>query len=405
MSSRLPIIFIVMTVVIDAMGIGLIMPVMPDLIQEVQGVGISDAAIWGGILAASFAAMQFLFGPFLGNLSDRYGRRPVLLISLTVMALDYIVMALAGSIWLLLAGRIVGGITAATHSTASAYMADISTPDQKAKNFGLIGAGFGIGFVLGPALGGMLAEFGTRAPFFAAAALAGANVILGYFVLKETVTDEIRRPFRWKRANPLGAFAAVSKLPNLGALLLVFFFYQVSAYVYPAIWSYFTAEAFGWSVSMIGISLAVFGIFYAASQALLVQPLINRFGYRGTVIFGLGLEIFAMLFIGLVPSGMLILAFTPIAALASIGLPALQGIMSRVVPDDAQGELQGVLTSVAAIGMVISPLVMNQTFAFFTRDSAPIYLPGASFLLAAALMGIAIVIFTWRSASQATQNA
>ena len=405
MSSRLPIIFIVMTVVIDAMGIGLIMPVMPDLIQEVQGVGISDAAIWGGILAASFAAMQFLFGPFLGNLSDRYGRRPVLLISLTVMALDYIVMALAGSIWLLLAGRIVGGITAATHSTASAYMADISTPDQKAKNFGLIGAGFGIGFVLGPALGGMLAEFGTRAPFFAAAALAGANVILGYFVLKETVTDEIRRPFRWKRANPLGAFAAVSKLPNLGALLVVFFFYQVSAYVYPAIWSYFTAEAFGWSVSMIGISLAVFGIFYAASQALLVQPLINRFGYRGTVIFGLGLEIFAMLFIGLVPSGMLILAFTPIAALASIGLPALQGIMSRVVPDDAQGELQGVLTSVAAIGMVISPLVMNQTFAFFTRDSAPIYLPGASFLLAAVLMGIAIVIFTWRSASQATQNA
>lgn len=405
MTSRLPIIFIVMTVVIDAMGIGLIMPVMPDLIQEVQGVGISDAAIWGGILAASFAAMQFLFGPFLGNLSDRYGRRPVLLISLTVMALDYIVMALAGSIWLLLAGRIVGGITAATHSTASAYMADISTPDQKAKNFGLIGAGFGIGFVLGPALGGMLAEFGTRAPFFAAAALAGANVILGYFVLKETVTDEIRRPFRWKRANPLGAFAAVSKLPNLGALLVVFFFYQVSAYVYPAIWSYFTAEAFGWSVSMIGISLAVFGIFYAASQALLVQPLINRFGYRGTVIFGLGLEIFAMLFIGLVPSGTLILAFTPIAALASIGLPALQGIMSRVVPDDAQGELQGVLTSVAAIGMVISPLVMNQTFAFFTRDSAPIYLPGASFLLAAALMGIAIVIFTWRSASQATQNA
>ena len=405
MSSRLPIIFIVMTVVIDAMGIGLIMPVMPDLIQEVQGVGISDAAIWGGILAASFAAMQFLFGPFLGNLSDRYGRRPVLLISLTVMALDYIVMALAGSIWLLLAGRIVGGITAATHSTASAYMADISTPDQKAKNFGLIGAGFGIGFVLGPALGGMLAEFGTRAPFFAAAALAGANVILGYFVLKETVTDEIRRPFRWKRANPLGAFAAVSKLPNLGALLVVFFFYQVSSYVYPAIWSYFTAEAFGWSVSMIGISLAVFGIFYAASQALLVQPLINRFGYRGTVIFGLGLEIFAMLFIGLVPSGMLILAFTPIAALASIGLPALQGIMSRVVPDDAQGELQGVLTSVAAIGMVISPLVMNQTFAFFTRDSAPIYLPGASFLLAAVLMGIAIVIFTWRSASQATQNA
>ncbi|WP_370227402.1 TCR/Tet family MFS transporter [Cognatishimia sp.] len=405
MSSRLPIIFIVMTVVIDAMGIGLIMPVMPDLIQEVQGVGISDAAIWGGILAASFAAMQFLFGPFLGNLSDRFGRRPVLLISLAVMALDYIVMALAGSIWLLLAGRIVGGITAATHSTATAYMADISTPDQKAKNFGLIGAGFGIGFVLGPALGGLLAEFGTRAPFFAAAALAGANMLLGYFVLKETVTDEIRRPFSWRRANPMGAFAAVAKLPNLTALLVVFFFYQVSSYVYPAIWSYFTAESFGWSAGMIGVSLAVFGIFFALSQALLVQPCINRFGYRGTVILGLCLEIFAMLFIGLVPVGVLILAFTPIAALASIGLPALQGIMSRTVPDDAQGELQGVLTSVASIGMVISPLVMNQTFAFFTRDSAPVYLPGAPFILAAVLMVVAIAIFTSRRGTQATQKA
>lgn len=402
MSSRLPIFFIVMTVVIDAMGIGLIMPVMPDLIKEVLGVGLADAAVWGGILAASFAAMQFLFGPFLGNLSDRYGRRPVLLISLTVMALDYVVMALAGSIWLLLAGRIVGGITAATHSTANAYMADISTPDQKAKNFGLVGAGFGIGFVLGPALGGLLAEFGTRAPFFAAAGLAAANALLGYMVLKETVTDEIRRPFRWKRANPLVAFAAVAKLPNLGALLLVFFFYQVSAYVYPAVWSYFTAESFGWQASMIGISLAVFGVFYALSQALLVQPCISQFGYRGTVILGLLLEIFSMLFIGLVPSGMLVLFFTPVAALASIGLPALQGILSRAVPDDAQGELQGVLTSVASIGMVISPLVMNQTFAFFTRDDAPVYLPGASFLLAAVLMAISIGIFSLRSGSSAT---
>lgn len=405
MSSRLPIVFIVMTVVIDAMGIGLIMPVMPELIQEVQGVGISDAAVWGGVLAASFAAMQFLFGPFLGNLSDRFGRRPVLLVSLVVMALDYVVMALASSIWLLLIARIVGGITAATHSTASAYMADISEPDAKARNFGLIGAGFGVGFVLGPALGGLLAEFGTRAPFIAAACLAGANALLGYMVLKETVTDKIRRPFSWKRANPLGALAAVTKLPGLGALLVVYFFYQVSSYVYPAIWAYFTSEAFDWDARMIGVSLAVFGVAFAMTQALLVQPCINRFGYRGTVLIGLSLEIFAMLFIALVPVGMVILLFTPVAALASIGLPALQGIMSRRVADDAQGELQGVMTSVSAIGMVISPLAMNQTFAFFTRDAAPIYMPGAPFVLAAGLMAISVVIFTLRGGRAATQTA
>lgn len=405
MSSRLPIIFIVMTVVIDAMGIGLIMPVMPDLIQEVKGVGLSDAAVWGGILAASFAAMQFLFGPLLGNLSDRYGRRPILLLSLVVMSLDYIVMALAGSIWLLLATRIIGGITAATHSTASAYMADISSPEDKAKNFGLIGAGFGIGFVLGPALGGLMAEFGTRAPFFAAAGLAAANALLGYLVLKETVTDEIRRPFSWSRANPLGALSAVTRLPGLGALLLVFFFYQVSIYVYPAIWSYFTAESFGWEPGMIGVSLAIFGVCYAAAQALLVQPCIDRFGYTGTVIIGLVLEVTAMLFIGLVPSGLLVLIFTPVAAIASIGLPALQGIMSRAVSDDAQGELQGVLTSVAALGIVISPLVMNQTFAYFTREAAPVYLPGSAFILAATLMAIAIGIFMMRGGQSATSKA
>ena len=192
---RLPLVFIMITVVIDAMGIGLIMPVMPDLLTEVQGGSLANAAIWGGILSTSFAVMQFLFGPVIGGLSDRFGRRPVLLVSLVVMALDYVVMALAGSIWLLLAGRIVGGITAATHSTANAYIADISKPEDKAANFGLIGAAFGIGFVLGPVIGGLLAEYGTRAPFYAAAVLAALNAVFGYFVLKETVTDKIHMVF------------------------------------------------------------------------------------------------------------------------------------------------------------------------------------------------------------------
>jgi DHA1 family tetracycline resistance protein-like MFS transporter len=393
MQSRLQLIFILFTVAIDSMGIGLILPVMPDLIREVQGGTLASAAIWGGILAASFAVMQFLFSPVIGNLSDRFGRRPILLISLTVMAADYVVMAFAGSIWLLLVGRFIGGITAANHSTASAYIADISAPQDKAKNFGLIGAAFGVGFVLGPVLGGVLAEFGTRAPFVAAAVLAGGNAVLGYFVLKETVTDEMRRPFRWRRANPLGALAAVGKLPGLKLLLVVFFFYQIASAVYPSTWPYFTTEAFKWSPQMIGISLAIFGCFFALVQGTLVQPSIRLLGNRGTVMAGLTIEMFTLFILGIITNGMIVLGLIPITALGAIGLPALQGIMSRRVPDDAQGELQGVLTSVTSIATVIAPLVMTQTFAHFSGPNAPIYLPGAPFLLATGLMAVSIVIF------------
>ncbi len=393
MRTKLPVIFIFMTVVIDSMGIGLIMPVMPDLIQELTGESLADAAIWGGVLSAAFALMQFLFGPVIGNLSDRFGRRPVLLISLVVMALDYVVMAVAGSIWLLFAGRIVGGITAATHSTASAYMADISAPDEKARNFGLIGAAFGVGFVFGPALGGLLAEFGTRAPFWGAAVLAAMNAALGWYVLKETVTDKIRRPFNWRRANPLGALLAVTKLPGLASLLLVFFCYQVATAVYPAIWSYFTAERFGWSPGMIGVSLAAFGLGFAIVQGGLVAPSIKRFGHRGTVALGLAIEVVTLCFLGVVNWGALVLAAVPFAALGALGMPALQGIMSRRVADDAQGELQGVLTSLMSLATIMSPLIMTQTFAYFSRPDATIYLPGAPFLLSAALLICGLVVF------------
>ncbi|WP_282157174.1 TCR/Tet family MFS transporter [Shimia thalassica] len=393
MRTKLPVIFIFMTVVIDSMGIGLIMPVMPDLIQELTGESLADAAIWGGVLSAAFALMQFLFGPVIGNLSDRFGRRPVLLISLVVMALDYVVMAVAGSIWLLFAGRIVGGITAATHSTASAYMADISAPDEKARNFGLIGAAFGVGFVFGPALGGLLAEFGTRAPFWGAAVLAAMNAALGWYVLKETVTDKIRRPFNWRRANPLGALLAVTKLPGLASLLLVFFFYQVATAVYPAIWSYFTAERFGWSPGMIGVSLAAFGLGFAIVQGGLVAPSIKRFGHRGTVALGLAIEVVTLCFLGVVNWGALVLAAVPFAALGALGMPALQGIMSRRVADDAQGELQGVLTSLMSLATIMSPLIMTQTFAYFSRPDATFYMPGAPFLLSAALLICGLVVF------------
>ncbi|MEM8655121.1 MAG: TCR/Tet family MFS transporter [Pseudomonadota bacterium] len=390
---RLPVVFILLTVMIDAMGIGLIVPVMPDLIQEVQGMGLGTAALWGGVLSTSFAAMQFLFGPLLGALSDRYGRRPILLVSLIVLTLDYLVMAVAGTIWLLFLGRIVGGITAATQSTANAYMADISRPEDKAANFGLIGAAFGIGFVLGPAMGGFLAEYGTRAPFYAAAGLAACNAVFGYIVLKETVDDRIRRPFTWRRANPFGLFHHLAKLPGLGPLLLVFFIYQIAFIVYPAIWAYYTAERFDWSPGMVGLSLSLFGIAMAVVQGGLIRPILSLLGERGAVVYGHIADVAVFLLIGFVSSGTWLLILTPLAALPAVITPALQGIMSKAVGDDEQGELQGALVSIAALAMIVSPMLMTSVFYTFTTPERGVYLPGAPFLLAAVLIAVALMVF------------
>ena len=398
---RLPILFLLITVMLDAMGIGLIMPIMPDLIIEVQGGTLADAALWGGLLATVFAVMQFLFSPVIGNLSDYWGRRPVLLISLAVMALDYLVMALAGSLWLLLIGRVVGGITAATHATAGAYMADISKPADKAANFGLIGAGFGIGFVLGPLVGGLLGEFGTRAPFYAAAALAAINFVFGFWVLHESVTDRTRRAFSWKRANPFGAFRQMARLPGIPPLLVVYFLYSVALYVYPAIWSYFTQERFGWTPQIIGLSLALFGIMMALVQGGLIRLVLRWFGERNTVIYGQVFDFFAFGALAVVTSGTLALILTPLAALGAVVSPALQGIMSRMVGDDAQGELQGVLTSVHALSMIVSPLMMALVFASFTREGARYYAPGAPFVVSMALIALGVLVFV-RCTKQAT---
>ncbi len=386
MTGRLPLIFILLTVMIDSMGIGLILPVMPDLIEEIGGLTLAEAAIWGGILTTSFAVMQFLFSPTVGNLSDRFGRRPIMLVALAVMAVDYLVMAIAGTLWLLLAGRIVGGIAAATHSTANAFMADISKPEEKAARFGLVGAAFGVGFVLGPLLGGLLSELGTRAPFFAAAALAAANLAFGYFVMPETVTDRIRRPLDWRRANPFGAFLSVGRLPGVGRLLTMFLLYQVAFMVYPAIWAFFTTARFGWEPGMIGLSLAAFGIAMAAVQGGLIRVILRLLGERRTVVYGLVFNFFAFLSLALVTSGTLALLLIPLTALGAVVTPALQGIMSRTVPDNAQGELQGVITSTASLAMVLSPLLMTQVFARFTAVDAPVYMPGAPFLVSMFLM-------------------
>ncbi|HAB39757.1 MAG: TCR/Tet family MFS transporter [Tateyamaria sp.] len=390
---KLSVVFILITVLLDAMGIGLIVPVMPDLIQEVDGGDLATAALWGGVLSTSFAVMQFIFGPVLGGLSDRFGRRPVLLISLVVMTADYLVMAMVSSIWLLLIGRLVGGITAATQSTAAAYMADISKPEKKAANFGLIGAAFGMGFVIGPLIGGFLAEYGTRAPFYAAAILAALNAAFGWVILTETVTDRIRRPFSWSRANPVGTLRILGKLPTIGPLLLVYFLYQMAFTVYPAIWSYFGQERFGWSPAIIGLSLALFGIMLAIVQGGLMPKVLKILGERGAVIYGHGFDVAAFLALAFVTSGTIALILVPLASLAGVITPALQGIMSKAVGDDQQGELQGALTSVSALAMMISPMLMTSTFAAFSGAGAPIYLPGAPFLLSTGLILIGLAVF------------
>ncbi|WP_425044597.1 TCR/Tet family MFS transporter [Primorskyibacter sp. S87] len=390
---KLPVVFILITVMLDAMGIGLIMPIMPSLIREVQGGDLANAALWGGVLSTVFAVMQFLFSPVLGNLSDYLGRRPVMLVSLAVMALDYLVMAIAGSIWLLLLGRVVGGITAATHTTATAYMADISEPSKKAANFGLVGAAFGVGFVLGPILGGVLGGFGTRAPFYAAAILSGANFLLGLFVMRETVTDVIRRPFYWRRANPLGAFRAVSSLPGVRELLWVYFLYSVALYVYPAIWSYFTEARFGWSPQVIGLSLALFGLTMALVQGVLIRIVLHRFGEARTVLLGLGADFLAFGMLTVVTSGAVALLLTPVAALGAVVAPAIQAMMSRAVPDNQQGELLGVVNSVHALSMIVSPLMMASVFSAFAGADARFYLPGAPFALSMLLLLLAAAIF------------
>lgn len=402
---KLPVVFILITVLLDAVGIGLIIPVMPDLIQEVNGGTLARAALWGGVLATSFAVMQFLFGPILGGLSDRFGRRPVLLLSLVVMALDYLVMAVAGSIWLLLAGRIIGGITAATPATAAAYMADISPPEKKAANFGLIGAAFGMGFVIGPLMGGLLAEYGTRAPFYAAAALAALNALFGWIILKETVTDRIRRPFSWARANPWGTLRALGKLPAIGPLLLVFFLYQLAFAVYPAVWSYYGQERFGWSPATIGLSLALFGIMLAIVQGGLMPLALRFLGERGSVIYGHGFDILAFLAFAFVTSGTVALILVPLAALAGVITPALQGLMSKAVGDDRQGELQGALTSLSALAMIFSPMAMTATFAAFSGPSAPVYLPGAPFILSAILILLGMIVFVRNAPAHDTATA
>ena len=396
-NSKLPIFVIFTTVVLDSMGIGIIIPVMPALFADVTGTEkISDIAIWGGLLASTFALMQFIFGPILGALSDRHGRKPILLLALFVMAAYYLLMGFAQTLWLLFLGRLIGGITAATHATANAYMADISSPEEKAARFGMLGAGFGLGFVLGPLIGGLLGEWGPRAPFFAAAMLAAANGVLCYLVLKESLKTKNRREFMWYRANPIGAILDLRKFEGIYSLLLVFLLFTIGTSIYAAIWPFFTVERFNWSPGMIGISLTIYGVCFAIVQGVLVRPAIKIWGEKKTIIIGFCFEFSAMVTFAFLTDGKILIILIPLASLGVLAQPAIQAILSKSVGNDRQGAIQGVASSLNAIAMVITPITMTWILAVFSDKTANYYFPGMPFLFSALMVLLCLFILSRR---------
>ena len=391
--ARQPALFVFVTVVLDSMGIGIIMPVMPDLLRELAGLSVGQAAIWGGYLAFSYALMQFLFSPAIGSLSDRYGRRPVLLVSLAMLGIDYLIMALAPNLWVLFVGRVLAGIAGATYSTATAYIADVTPRAERSAAFGLVGAAFGVGFILGPAIGGVMGEFGTRAPFYAAAALAFLNFTYGWLAVPESLAPANRRPFDWRRANPFGAVRQVARVPMIAWFVVAHFLFSMSHYVYPAIWSYYTKAAFAWSNAEIGLSLALVGVGFAVVQGGLIRVILRKLGEVRTALAGFAANVAAMVALAFATQGWMVYAMIPVTAIGAIVTPALTGLMANRTPDNAQGELQGVLASSQAIVSVISPLFMTQLFGAFTTAGAPVHFPGAPFLAAAVLMALVVLPF------------
>ncbi len=379
--------FIFITLLIDVTGLGLIIPVVPKLIEDLlHTTNISKVALFGGLLTFSYAIMQFLFAPVLGNLSDKYGRRPVLLFSLLGFGLDYILLAFAPSIGWLFVGRIIAGITGASMTTASAYIADISTPETRAQNFGMIGAAFGLGFIVGPMIGGLLGEMGPRIPFLVAAGLALLNAAYGYFVLPESLDASNRRAFDWRRANPISSLKNLSRFPAVSGLIVSFFLIYVASHAVQSNWSYFNIEKFKWSPKMIGISLAVVGVLVSLVQGVLVRFVNPKIGNEKSVYVGLGLYTIGLVLFGLAAQSWMMFVFLIPYCLGGISGPGLQAIISGSVPANEQGELQGSLTSIISITSIVGPLVMSNLFAFFTGPIKPFYFPGAPFMLAAVLM-------------------
>jgi len=378
--------FIFVTVLIDVIGWGLIIPVMPRLIAGMRHIPINQASADGGWLLFVYASMQFLWAPVLGNLSDKYGRRPVLLFSLFGFGVDYLFLAFAPSYGWLFVGRTIAGITGASITTASAYIADISTAENRAKNFGMIGAAFGLGFIIGPGIGGLLSGFGIRAPFYAAAILSLLNWLYGYFILPESLSPDHRRAFDWRKANPLGALLHLRKYPAISGLIFSLTLVYLAFHAVQSNWNYFTIYRFNWTDRLVGVSLSVVGFMVALVQAGLIRIITPRIGNERSIYSGLSLYAVGMFLFAFATQGWMMFAFLVPYCLGGIAGPSLQAVMSSHVPPNEQGELQGALTSLMSATSIIGPPLMTNLFAYFTSPKAPFIFPGAAFLLGGMLM-------------------
>ena len=388
--------FIFVTVLIDVIGFGIIIPVMPKLIQELVGGDLSKASSVGGLLMFTYAFMQFMFAPVLGNLSDQYGRRAVLLFSLLGFGIDYLFLAWAPSIGWLFVARVFSGITGASITTASAYIADISTPEKRAQNFGMIGAAFGMGFIIGPLIGGVLGQFGERIPFLFAAGLTLVNWLYGFFILPESLSMDKRRKFEWKKANPLGSLLHLKKYPAVAGLVLSLTLIYIAIHAVQSTWSYYTMKKFDWNPAMIGYSLAFIGLMIAFVQGFLIRITIPKLGQTRSLFIGLMLYTIGMFLFSFAESTWMMFAFSAIYCLGGISGPALQGIISTHVPANEQGQLQGALTSLMSATSIVGPPLMTGLFAFFSKDGTSYFFPGAPFL-AGALLFLITTILTYNS--------
>ena len=384
--------FILITLLIDVTGLGIIIPVLPELIAELIGGTISEAALWGGWLMFAYAITQFLFAPVLGGLSDQWGRRPVLLGSLFGFGVDYLFLSFASTIGWFFVGRVIAGIFGSSMTTAAAYIADISSPEKRAQNFGMIGAAFGLGFIIGPAIGGVLGQYGARVPFLVAAGLSFLNWMYGYFILPESLDIDKRRKFEWKRANPLGSLKQFGNYPAIIGLVIVMFFLYLAAHATQSTWAYYTIEKFDWDSDWVGYSLAFVGLMVALVQGVLIRVLVPRLGQINAIYLGLILYLIGFVLFAFATEGWMMFAFLVPYALGGLAGPSIQGIMTGEVPQNAQGELQGGLTSMVSVTSIIGPPIMTGLFTFATRPAAGYYFPGAPFLLAAVLMVICLLV-------------
>ena len=378
-------IFIFITLLIDVTGLGIIIPVIPNLIEELISGNLSEAASYGGWLTGVYALMQFIFSPILGGLSDQFGRRPVLLFSLFGFGLDYVLTGFAPTIGWLFMGRILAGITGASFTTANAYIADISTPEKRAQNFGLVGAAFGVGFILGPAMGGYLGQYGPRVPFFVAAGLTMINFLYGFFILPESLAPENRRPFDWRRANPVGSLMNLGRYPVILGLVASLVLIYIAGFAVQGTWTFYTMEKFKWDQTTVGWSLATIGLAFAIVQGGLSRIIIPKLGQQRSVYVGLLFSALGFALFAFATQSWMMFAFMGVYALGGIAGPSVQGIISGQVPANEQGEVQGALTSLTSTTSIIGPLIMTNLFSYFTATNAPIYFPGAPYLLGAAL--------------------